>query len=134
MTDTIPPTAPNILILVAEDEELILDLIETVLDEGGFAVRRALDGASAMAAIDDSPGRFGAIVTDIRLGDGPSGWEVARHARELRADLPIIYMSGDSAADWTAHGVPNSVMVSKPFAPAQIVTAVAQLLNQAALS
>jgi hypothetical protein len=40
-------------------------------------------------------------------------------------------MSGDSAPEWTSKGVPNSIMVAKPFAPAQIITAVSTLLNQA---
>jgi hypothetical protein len=38
-------------------------------------------------------------------------------------------MSGKSAADWASKGVPNSIMLEKPFAPAQLVTAVANLLN-----
>ena len=43
--------------------------------------------------------------------------------------FPVIYMSGDSAEDWSSQGVPNSIMLSKPFAPAQLVTAVSQVLN-----
>lgn len=39
-------------------------------------------------------------------------------------------MTGAGANDWPSHGVPKSVLLNKPFAPAQIVTAVAQLLNQ----
>jgi hypothetical protein len=39
------------------------------------------------------------------------------------------YLSGDSAEDWTSKGVPHSIMLPKPFAPAQLVTAVSQLLN-----
>jgi CheY-like chemotaxis protein len=57
------------------------------------------------------------------------GWEVAKHARELDPEFPVIYMSGDSASDWGSKGVPNSIMLSKPFAPAQLLTAVSQLLN-----
>lgn len=129
MTSTSTSTAPRVLVLVAEDEDLILELIETVLNDGGFDVVRASDGDAAMRTLDAEIGGLGALVTDIRLRDGPDGWAIARHARELRADLPVIYMSGDSAGDWAAHGVPNSIMISKPFAPAQVVTAVAQLLN-----
>ena len=69
-------------------------------------------------------------MTDINLGgDKLSGWEVARHAREINPDFPVIYMSGDSAEEWASQGVPRSIMLAKPFAPAQLVTAVAQLLN-----
>jgi hypothetical protein len=38
-------------------------------------------------------------------------------------------MSGKDADDWASKGVPNSIMLAKPFAPAQLVTAVSQLLN-----
>jgi hypothetical protein len=38
-------------------------------------------------------------------------------------------MTGDSAADWTAEGVPNSILVQKPFAFTQVVTAISTLLN-----
>jgi hypothetical protein len=40
-------------------------------------------------------------------------------------------MSGDSAAGWASNGVPDSVMLPKPFAPAQLVTAVSALITQA---
>jgi hypothetical protein len=41
-------------------------------------------------------------------------------------------MSGRDADDWAVHGVPNSIMLAKPFAPAQLITAVSQLLNTGA--
>jgi hypothetical protein len=53
----------------------------------------------------------------------------ARKAREIDPEFPIVYMSGVSAVEWSSKGVPNSIMLEKPFAPAQLVTAVANLLN-----
>jgi hypothetical protein len=41
----------------------------------------------------------------------------------------VVYVSGDSAEAWASKGVPNSIMLAKQFAPAQLVTAVSQLLN-----
>jgi hypothetical protein len=38
-------------------------------------------------------------------------------------------MSGGAAEQWASHGVPNSILLTKPFAPAQLVTAISQLLN-----
>jgi hypothetical protein len=43
----------------------------------------------------------------------------------------VIYLSGDSAHEWTAQGVPGSVMLQKPFVMAQLITAITTLLNQA---
>jgi CheY-like chemotaxis protein len=74
------------------------------------------------------------VLTDIRVGQAPDGWQVARRARELVPDMPVVYISGDSAHEWSAKGVPNSIMVTKPFVGAQIITAISTLLNEADLS
>jgi hypothetical protein len=50
-------------------------------------------------------------------------------ARAIDPEFPVVYISGASAADWPSKGVPNSIMLPKPFAPAQLVTAVSNLLN-----
>ena len=121
---------PVILLLLVEDEELIRTLLEETLGEEGFALVLARDGVQALAELDADAPRFRGVVTDIDMGKGPDGWEVARHARELVPDMPIVYMSGKSAANWSAKGVPKSVMVPKPFVPAQIITAVTTLLNE----
>jgi len=80
--------------------------------------------------LNAADGKYRALVTDINLGpDKMEGWEVAKHAREISPGLPVVYMSARATGDWTSKGVPNSIMLSKPFAPAQLVTAVSQLLN-----
>jgi len=73
--------------------------------------------------------KYRALVTDINLRDSMDGWEVAKRAREIDPEFPVVYMSGAHAEDWASKGVPNSIMLAKPFAPAQLVTAVSQLLN-----
>jgi hypothetical protein len=50
------------------------------------------------------------------LGRGQiDGWEIDRHAREIDPEFPVVYMSGDSAEAWASKGVPNSIMLAKPF-------------------
>lgn len=58
-----------------------------------------------------------------------NGWEVAKQAREIDSEFPVVYMTGAAAEQWGSHGAPNSILLVKPFAPAQLVTAVSQLLN-----
>ena len=117
-------------ILVVEDEVLIQSLLSEALHDGGFEAKITSSGEDAIKLLDAPEPKFRALVTDINLGRGRiDGWDVARHAREVDPEIPVVYMTGDSAADWSAKGVPNSVLVTKPFAPAQILTAVAQLLN-----
>jgi len=120
-------------ILVVEDDHQIQSVVEEALQEGDFEIVSASSGEHAVELLDSAEGKYRALVTDINLGrDKLEGWEVARHAREADPALPVIYMSGDSVEDWASKGVPNSIMLAKPFAPAQLVTAVAQLLNGSA--
>jgi DNA-binding response OmpR family regulator len=119
----------SILVLLAEDEALVAISLEDALEEAGFGILHASSGEEAVSAMDQRHEDVGGIITDIRLGDGVNGWEVARHARELKSNIPVVYMSGDSAHEHTVQGVPDSVMLQKPFAPAQLITAIATLLN-----
>src|SRR3954451_15356123 len=116
-------------LFLVEDDVLIRDLLEASLTDAGFEVIEVSCGAKALAEFDADVRRFRAVITDIKLGSGPDGWAVARRARELVPDMPVVYMSGDSSQEWSSKGVPNSLMVAKPFAPAQIITAVSTLLN-----
>jgi CheY-like chemotaxis protein len=119
----------SILVFLVEDESLIQELVEHALQEGGFAVAKANSGKEAIAMLEADGAEFRALVSDIHLGAGPTGWDVARRARELNEHLPVVYMTGGNRHEWASQGVPNSILIGKPFAPAQIVTAVSQLLN-----
>jgi CheY-like chemotaxis protein len=117
-------------ILVVEDDNLIQSVVEETLKEGGFEIDIASSGRQAIELLDSAGGKYRALVTDINLGrDKMDGWEIARHAREIDPAFPVVYMSGESADAWASKGVPNSIMLAKSFAPAQLVTAVSQLLN-----
>lgn len=83
--------------------------------------------------LDSAGSDLQALVTDIDLAPVKlTGWDVARHAREIIPALPIVYTSGASGNDWASKGVPKSVLIGKPFAPAQVLTAVSQLMNERA--
>ncbi len=118
------------IILVVEDDQLLQRVVEETLTDGGFDIVIAASGENAVELLDTADGKYRALVTDVNLGrDRMNGWDVARRAREIDSNFPVVYMSGDSAEDWSSRGVPDSIMLSKPFAPAQLVTAVSQVLN-----
>jgi DNA-binding response OmpR family regulator len=117
------------VLLLVEDEVLLQELLATEFTDAGYELVMASDGNRALAELEADAARFKAIVTDIGLGKGPDGWDVARRARELVADMPVVYITGASGHDWPSKGVPNSVVVSKPFALAQLSTAVATLIT-----
>jgi len=115
--------------MVVEDDQLVQAMVGEALGEGGFETTITPSGEEAIALLRENTANYRAIVTDINLLGKVDGWEVARAARELDPALPVIYMTGTDGEEWPSRGVPHSVLLLKPFAPAQIVTAVAGLLN-----
>ncbi|WP_041711446.1 response regulator [Afipia broomeae] len=119
----------EILILVVKDEMLLQALFEETLKDGGYDVKVVSTGEDAIKLLDADEPKYRALVTDVNLGRKVDGWDVARRAREINADVPVVYITGHGAADWASRGVPNSIVLTKPFAPAQLITAVSQLIN-----
>jgi CheY-like chemotaxis protein len=120
------------VVLVTEDEQIVQNVVEEALAEGGYETATATTGEEAVDLLKADHTRYRALVTDIHLGGKLDGWDLARAAREINANLPVVYMTGAAADEWASRGVPNSVLLNKPFAPAQLVTAVSQLLNAVA--
>lgn len=119
------------VILVIEDEELVQSVVEETLTEGGFSSHIVASGEEALTLFAGAREKYKALVTDVGLKGRCDGWEVAAKVRESNPTLPVVYMSGVHADEWASKGVSNSIMLTKPFAPAQLVTAVANLLNSA---
>jgi DNA-binding response OmpR family regulator len=116
-------------VLVVEDEAPICSFIEDALSDGGFEACSVHSGEAALSIFRDGRERCRALLTDINLGDGISGWELARQIREITPGFPVVYMTGASAREWRSQGVAASVLIEKPFVPVQLVAAVSQLLN-----
>lgn len=122
---------PLLLVLVVEDDHFIKELVKEALSEGGFESKIVSSGEEAVAllrdgqaALSSAPYRREFAGRAYRLG--------RRQARQrTRPGYAVVYMTGAAADQWPSHGVPNSALLQKPFAPAQVVTAISQLLNQA---
>jgi CheY-like chemotaxis protein len=120
-----------LLVLVIEDDQAVQGLVEDALGDAGFEPAIAASGEEAVTLLQGGQARYLALVTDIALRGRMDGWEVGRQAREIDPAFPIVYMTGAHADQWASQGVPNSVLLTKPFATAQLVTAVSQLVNAA---
>jgi two-component system cell cycle response regulator CpdR len=115
---------------LVEDEPIILAVTEAELSEAGFKVVGHSKSANALVELESDIGKFSALVPDIDLGALPDGWQFACKARELSPNIVVIYAGGRRAIDLPHEGVPNSIMLQKPFAAAQLITALALKLNQ----
>ncbi|QNQ11064.1 response regulator transcription factor [Sphingomonas alpina] len=120
------PAAP--LLLYVEDEPLIQNLVVIDLEEAGFNLVVADNGEQALQLLAAHGAELRGLITDVNLGAGPDGWEVARAARQSIGGLPVVYVSAASDHDWTSQGVPGSTMIAKPFAGSQLVVAISSLL------
>ena len=115
--------------MVVEDDQSVQSLVEEALSAGGFETALASSGEEALPLLGRN--KYGLLVIDIKLGkDRIKGWDIARRARAINPGLPIIYITGADAQEWAVQGVPDSILLTKPFAPAQLVTAVSLLLTK----
>jgi len=106
----------------------IQSIVEETLRDGGFTPTVASTGEEAAVLLNAN--RYRALVIDIAFGrDHVGGWSIARRARAFDPAMPVIYITGGHVDDWAVEGVPNSILLAKPFAPAQLVTAVSRLLT-----
>lgn len=122
---------PTSSILIVEDEILVRMFAVDVLEEAGFRVAQAANGAEAFACLESTPTLAAAIV-DLGLPDRP-GDEVAAEIREKRAALPILIASGRSERelkDRFAADQRIGVLV-KPYTASMLIGALAALGVQA---
>jgi CheY-like chemotaxis protein len=80
------------MLIVVDDDDGIRVLLEELLLDRGYDVVTAQNGSEGLDRIRREP-RLSLLITDIRM-PGIDGWELARRAREMRADLKVLYITG----------------------------------------
>ena len=113
------------LILAADDEPEILELLALMLPE--FEILGALDTPSALELLRKHPS-CELLITDVRM-PGPSGITLAREARTLCPQIPIIVITGHFQDRPSEAELPRIELLMKPFRRKQIREAVAGALR-----
>ncbi len=128
------PTASGVpFVLVVEDEILIAEMVRETLTEYGFAVHAVSNAADALLYLSgDQP--VDVMFTDINLPGDMDGAVLARKARIVRPDLPVVFASGRWALLERLRTFPNSAILQKPYSLTKACEAVASLLDRARLS
>ena len=123
------------LVVVADDEEDILDLVTTVIERSGHEVLPVRDGAAALAAIRER--RPDLVVLDIAMPE-VDGLEVLRRLRSdaQTSELPVLLLSARAQEDDVrlAFATGANAYVKKPFSPGELSRRVDNLLGAAAQS
>lgn len=87
------PTPAFLRILVVDDEEAIARLAALLLRHLGHSVTSTVSSARALRMFTKEPAAFDLVITDLTMPE-MNGKELARQLKQIRADIPIILMSG----------------------------------------
>ena len=120
-------------VLIVEDEPSILSSLEFILRHAGWDVESVTDGEAALRAVRSNPPR--AVVLDVMMPK-KSGFEVLKEMRgdPGTADLPILILTakGQQQDIETARHLGATAFVSKPYANADVVGAIEDMLKMSA--
>jgi DNA-binding response OmpR family regulator len=107
-------------ILLVEDDILSNQALSRFLQDAGYEVDVAYCGLAALEAIKCAPPHL--LVTDVNLGTGPDGFEVARYARWRCPAVRVVYMSSKPPR-LSSDLCDGSRFVPKPYRAEQILEA-----------
>ena len=101
-------------ILVVEDDILIRDYVSDLLKSAGHDVTSAASGTEAVEVLN-SPLNPDLLFTDIYMGVGMDGIELARNARLILPDIKILFSSGYIGANERDHFPQGAEILPKPY-------------------
>ena len=104
----------NFSVLVVEDDPNVRMVLDEVLQDQGIDVWCVGDDLSAYQVLSQEADRFGLLLTDINLGAGTDGFDVARRARSLNADIEVVFISG-FPVDKSRYAAEGGVLLTKPL-------------------
>jgi two-component system cell cycle sensor histidine kinase/response regulator CckA len=114
------------VILIAEDEPLVRNLIQLMLTKEGYALLAAKDGQEALEICDRFEGPIHLLLTDVRM-PRMDGWTLAQMVRTRRPDTKIIVISGETATT-IAEKNPADAFLRKPFIPPTLLQCIQRVL------
>ncbi|MBG0775305.1 MAG: PAS domain S-box protein [Desulfovibrionaceae bacterium] len=117
-------------ILVVDDESLLIQMIRDLLGGLGYAVTAFDDPEVALFSFRARPDAFDLLLTDQTM-PRMTGAELVRTVRALRADLPVVLMTGytDALTPETAHDLGVAAFITKPVVETRLAAAIRAALD-----
>jgi signal transduction histidine kinase/ActR/RegA family two-component response regulator len=117
-------------LLLVDDDDAVLEMMSLILESLGYAVTSVKSACAALDVVDASP-RIDLLVTDVMLGGGYSGPELAREAGRRRSNLPVLFVSGYPQQKLEDSGFASSDVsfLAKPFRKTDLAQAVRTALD-----
>jgi CheY-like chemotaxis protein len=125
-----PRVSPaNTVVLVVEDEQDLRMVVVDLLEDIGYTVLTAVDGAAGLNIVD-SQSRIDLLVSDVGLPGSISGRQLADTARQRRFDLKVLFITGYDGSTAGSLLLDEGMQVmKKPFSLAAFANAVQGLIN-----
>ena len=112
-------------VLLVEDDGEVRSVVQRSLSSLGCRVTSCINGEQALALL--TPGApFDFLLTDIALGAGMRGTELARQVQQRLPDLPVLLMTGFSSE--VIETPPGWEVLRKPYTRAELARAIAKVL------
>ena len=117
-------------VLLTEDEQDVREVAREFLESAGYKVLQAPSGEAALTLAEEHAGSIDLLVTDMVM-PGMSGQELARHLRDARKELRVLYMSGYSEhATREAAKSEGSAVLAKPFSRSALLRTAREVLQK----
>ncbi len=125
---------PRATILVAEDEQLIRDILGGILSSDGFSVIFAENGRHALQRIEERGEEIDLVILDQVMPE-LTGLEVLKSLRDAGNEVPVLLSSGYlrsevELGEALKAGLAPDEVLEKPFEPPQLLEAVYRLLDR----
>lgn len=108
-------------ILLVDDEVAIVEMLKEGLEQFGFKVTGCESSVDALNFVQQRPERFDLLLSD-RIMPGMSGQQLATAVRQLRPDLPVLFMTGydEQLAESDPLGIGGDCCLLKPMTPSEV--------------
>jgi two-component system cell cycle sensor histidine kinase/response regulator CckA len=118
-------------ILLVEDERAVREYVRELLEESGYRVLEAGNGADALALCNAYVGAIDLVLTDVVLPD-LGGSRLTEALTAARPDLRVLYMSGYADDAVVRHGILQGsvAFIEKPFSSAALATKLRDVLGR----
>ena len=123
------------LVLLVDDDDEVREVTAGILEEVGYSVIAAADGAAALAAVDKEGERVALVIADYAM-PGMTGLELLTTIRRRRPDMPMLLATGYADhQSLSGDGLESDQIVRKPFRSAELLGRIEMVLErQAALA
>jgi CheY-like chemotaxis protein len=114
------------VILVAEDDPVIRNLVRLMLSKEGYSVLTAGDGMEAVEVCKGFADQIHLLLTDVRM-PRMDGWTLAEEIRKIQPEVKVVVMTGYTTETIRRENRPDAFL-RKPFVPPTLLRCVQRVL------